>query len=206
MILRGLILVVVLAASACFAQTSFRAATYNVGLGRDGPGLLLKDIRAADEDILAVVSIIAEVNPDILLITNFDGDFRNLAATAFIGLLNQLPDVDYPYFFVAEGNSGVPSGLDLNGNGYSDDWADNWGFGLFPGHESMLLLSKFPLDATRSLTDSEFLWRDLPNVSAPKMQTIPIFCRQNLGNRCGSPPKITGIWWLNCQMAMICRF
>jgi hypothetical protein len=55
----------VLAASS--AQTeSLRIATFNTGLERDGPGLLLRDLlRGDDAQVRAVVSVLAEVAPDI---------------------------------------------------------------------------------------------------------------------------------------------
>ncbi len=150
------------------AQDQLRFASFNVGLGRDGPGELLKDIQSNDKDILALAAIIGETAPDILLLTNFDTDYRNLAVRAFTEVITTETGLNYPYFFAPEGNSGFPSGMDLNSDGWSFDWADNWGFGLFPGSESMVLLSKYPIDTAQSQTYAEFLWRDLPNPTPPK--------------------------------------
>lgn len=127
------------------AQERLRLATYNVGLGRDGPGLLLKDILDQDADILALAEIIAGVSPDILLLTGFDNDYQNIAASRF----TSLPGLDYPHIYAPLGNAGLVSGLDINGDGYTDDWADNWGFGRFEGSKGMVLLSRFPVTAAR---------------------------------------------------------
>jgi len=128
------------------AQEPLRVATYNVGLGRAGPGLLLKDILDQDADILALAEIISRINPDILLLTGFDNDYQNLALTRF----NALDGLRYPHFFAPLGNAGADSQQDLNNNGRLKDWNDAWGFGRFEGAEGMALLSRFPIQSTRS--------------------------------------------------------
>jgi len=167
-IFRLLFLGFTLLAGAVNAQDRLRFASFNVGLGRDGPGALLKDIQSKDKDILALAAIIAEISPDVMLLTNFDTDYRNLAVQAFIELVRLETSEEYLYFFAPEGNSGFPSGLDLNSDSWLGDWADNWGFGLYPGFESMVLLSKFPINLSKSQTFPDYLWRDLPNASQPK--------------------------------------
>ena len=107
--------------SGATAQETLRVATYNVGLGRDGPGLLLKDIQDRDPDILAIAQIIAQVSPDILLLTDFDNDYRNIALGALQSLLADQSAGRFDYAFATGGNAGLPSGLDLNGNGHQGD-------------------------------------------------------------------------------------
>ncbi|MBL4807056.1 MAG: endonuclease/exonuclease/phosphatase family protein [Rhodobacteraceae bacterium] len=160
-----LLLAVFLTASGALAQDHIRIATYNVGLGRDGPGLLLKDIQSSDEDILAIVQIIGITAPDVLLLTNFDNDYNNVALSEFLSLIRAETALDFPYFFSTGGNAGLPSGLDLNGNGQLGDWRDNWGFGRFEGNESMVFLSRYPITAHREF--DHFLWRNLPDAMAP---------------------------------------
>lgn len=135
------------------AQAPLRVATYNVGLGRDGPGLLLKDIQKQTPDILAIADIIAQISPDILLLTGFDTDYQNLAVTEF----NALAGLHYPVVFAPLGNAGLDSGLDLNGNGRLRDWNDAWGFGRFDGNEGMVLLSRYPIISAREF--SMLLWK-----------------------------------------------
>jgi len=123
-------------------------------LGRDGPGLLLKDILDADADILAIAEIIATVSPDILLLTGFDNDYKIHALTRF----NALAGLEYPYIFAPLGNAGLDSGRDINGNGRLREWNDAWGFGRFEGAEGMALFSRFPIQTTRQF--ERLLWKD----------------------------------------------
>jgi endonuclease/exonuclease/phosphatase family metal-dependent hydrolase len=56
----------------------------------------------------------------------------------------------YPHRYLAPVNTGVPSGLDLDGNGETDGIGrdrgnDAWGYGLHPGQYGMLVLSRFPI-------------------------------------------------------------
>ena len=144
--MKWLWLLALLWAAPLAAQTPLRVATYNLGLGRDGPGLLLKDIIDQDPDILALAEIIGTVSPDILLLTGFDNDYQNLALTRF----NALDGLGYPFLFAPLGNAGADSGQDLNNNGHLHDWNDAWGFGRFEGAEGMALLSRYPIASTRS--------------------------------------------------------
>lgn len=143
------------------AQTQLRVATYNPGLGRDGPGLLLGDILKQKPDILALAEIIKQANPDILLLTGFDNDYQNLALHQF----NALEGLHFPFIFAPLGNEGAPSGLDINGNGRLRDWNDAWGFGRFEGNKAMALLSRYPIGQTRMF--NRLLWQDFgPNPQA----------------------------------------
>ncbi|MHA1127619.1 MAG: endonuclease/exonuclease/phosphatase family protein [Alphaproteobacteria bacterium] len=138
-----------------------RVATFNVSLGRRGPGVLLKGILSGkDEQVAAVVAIIQRVNPDIMLLNEFDNDYTNLALTAFQELL------DYPYAYAPLGNEGRPSGLDMDGDGKPYEWADALGFGRFPGSEGMALLSRYPIGDARSFANLRLV--DLENAVMPK--------------------------------------
>ena len=141
-------------ASSALADSRLRVATFNVGLGRDGPGLLLKDILDQDEDILAIAKIIETVAPDIILLTGFDNDYTTLALTRF----NALEGLGYEFIFAPLGNAGLDSGLDLNDNGQLGDWNDAWGFGRFEGSEGMALLSRYPIVGSRRF--DQLKWHD----------------------------------------------
>ncbi len=145
------------------AQTQLRVATYNLGLGRDGPGLLLKDILAQKPDILALAQTIHSTNPDVILLTGFDNDYQNFALQQF----NALEGLQFPFLFAPLGNEGLQSGLDINGNGRLRDWNDAWGFGRFEGSKAMALLSRYPIGETRVF--NHILWQDFgPNPHAPQ--------------------------------------
>ncbi len=147
------------------AETA-RVATYDVGLARDGPGLLLADLRRPPKpDIAAVVAVIQAARPDILLLNGFDHDLRGVALAAFRDLLRQGPaGIDYPAVFDAPVNAGVPTGRDLDGDGRVNGWKDARSWGRFPGQGGMALLSRFPLEGARTFRD--FPWRDLPGGDA----------------------------------------
>ena len=70
------------------AAETVRVATWDVGLTRDGAGVLLRDLGRPPEPALAgVLAVIREVRPDVLLLTGFDTDRGGRALTAFRGLL-----------------------------------------------------------------------------------------------------------------------
>lgn len=151
------------------AAETLRVATYNVDLSRDGPGLLLYELRRPPKPGLAAVArVIQTVRPDVLLLTQFDHDLRGRALAAFLALLRAGPDgIDYPYWFDAPVNAGVDSGLDLDGDGLPMGWSDALGWGKFPGNGGMALISRFAIDAAATRTFRDLLWADLPGASLP---------------------------------------
>ncbi|GAQ00045.1 phytase [Leptolyngbya sp. NIES-2104] len=127
-----------------------------------------------------VAEIIQRTNPDVLLINEFD--FFTPDPERAVELFQQnflsvsqsdAAPVNYPYFYIAPSNTGIPTGFDLNNNGaavttivdgvgasgYGDD---AFGFGNFPGQFGMVLLSKYPIDAENVRTFQTFLWKDMP--------------------------------------------
>ena len=155
------------------AAQDLRIATYDPGLTRKGPGLLLRDIRRADPQVLAAARVIAAAAPDAILLTGIDWDHDGLALSAFAKVLDQAGH-PMPYRFAARPNSGMPTGLDLDGDGRAGGADDAQGFGQFSGQNAMAVLSRLPLG---SVTDhSTALWRDLPGnlmpPSAPESQRL----------------------------------
>lgn len=146
------------------AAQDLRIATYDPGLTREGPGLLLRDIRRADPQVLAAARVIAAAAPDAILLTGIDWDHDGLALTAFAALLDQAGH-PMPHRFAARPNSGMPTGLDLDGDGRRGGAGDAQGFGQFSGQNGMAVLSRLPLGP---VTDhSAALWRDLPDSLMP---------------------------------------
>ena len=167
--IRALFLCLLLASPA--AAERLRVASYDVGLARPGPGLLLADLRAAEPkpDIAAVLAVIRAVRPDILLLNGFDHDLRGVALAAFRDRLAAGAEgIDYPFSFAPGGNAGVDSGLDLDGDGRLRRAEDALGWGRFPGQGGMALLSRLPLDAEASHAFRTFLWADLPGARLPR--------------------------------------
>lgn len=162
----------------------FRVATFNI---RElGTAKLLQTDSSgagADPQARAAAAIIQRIRPDVLLLNEIDHDYghpNDLAENArrFVRLyLTQGPDsIGYPHVFAAPNNTGILTGLDLDGNGLTAGDAlrgqrahgdDAFGFGTYPGQFSMALLSRFPIDTALARTFQRFLWRDLPDHLLP---------------------------------------
>lgn len=142
-----------------------RLAVWGSELGRDGPGLLLRDLRAARADILTARDLIVSVGPDVLLLLHVDHDHRLAAVGAFQALLAAGGHA-MPHVFAPAPNAGMPTGLDLDGDGRIGTLDDAQGWGRFQGAGGMALLSRHPIGPeARDL--SGFAWRDLPGALYP---------------------------------------
>ncbi len=138
------------------ALADIRVATWNAELSRKGPGLLLSDIRKGDPQIAAARAVIAALDADVLLLTDVDYDLELVALRAL--------DLGYPHIFALRPNTGMPTGLDIDGDGRRGGPRDAQGYGWFAGDGGMAVLSRFPLGEARDF--SAFLWRDLPDAMA----------------------------------------
>lgn len=121
-----------------------------------------------------IAEIIQRTSPDIILLNEFDFiDNPAQGIQAFVkNYLNVSQNgarpIDYPYYFVAPSNTGLPTVFDLNNDGKADRFAnDAQGFGLYPGHYGMALLSKYPIQQDQIRTFQRFLWSDMPNAKQP---------------------------------------
>jgi hypothetical protein len=146
---------------------SLRLATWGVELSRPGPGLLLRDIVSGeDAQVRAVAEIVARTAPDVLLITDFDHDPGGASLAALRNALN-VAGMNYPHAFASSSNAGVPSGVDLDGDGRRSTARDAQGYGQFRGDGAMALLSRFPVMVDEVRDFSALLWRDLPGAEMP---------------------------------------
>lgn len=144
-----------------------RIATINVNLRRRGPGLLLRDIEAGrDAQVRATVALLAALEADVLLLTAVDHDFRLRALSALAARLAEAGQ-QYPYLFALSPNSGMATGLDMDGDGRLGTPDDAQGYGAFAGASGMALLSRLPVAAEGVRDFSSFLWRDLPGAWLP---------------------------------------
>ncbi len=154
------------ATSPAGAET-LRIATWNVGLDRTGPGLLVQDLAKGDDpQIAAVVAVLAALDADVVLLTEFDYDRGGVALRLLAEGLAAVGE-DYPHQFAFRPNTGLQTGFDVDGNGTLGDPRDAQGFGLYSGHGGMAVLSRLPLDKTAARDFSGFLWRDLPGAMPP---------------------------------------
>lgn len=151
-----------------------RIATYNSDLSRKGPGLLLRDIlRGEDAQIHAVMAVISSTSPDILLLQDFDFDFDLHALTAFRDALIETGGPQYPFVFALRPNTGMATGLDMDGNGKMGEARDAQGYGRFNGQSGLALLSRLPVETDAVRDFSAFLWRDLPGAILPRVNNAP---------------------------------
>ncbi len=168
-----MILVAGCAASPARQPASIRVATYNVALNDDRSGGLIARLEAGDDHARAVASVIRRVRPDVLLLNELDYDAAGRAADLFQQRYLEAPGGDtdpirYPYRFLAAVNTGVPGGLDLDGDGRNDGPGDAWGYGRQPGQYGMLVLSRFPIETARVRTFQDFRWSRMPAAQIPQ--------------------------------------
>jgi phosphodiesterase/alkaline phosphatase D-like protein len=160
--------------------TNIRFASFNASLNRNAAGELINDLSTPNNNqARTVAEIIQRVNPDVLLINEFDFYDNAQAATLFQQNYlsvsqNGVPGVQYPYFYVAPSNTGVASGFDLDNNGAivntpgANGYAnDALGFGNFPGQFGMVVYSKYPIVENQVRTFRNFLWKDMPGALLP---------------------------------------
>lgn len=153
------------------AAEVLRVAAYDVGLDRGGPGVLLGDLGddPPDADIAAAVAAIRAVRPDVILISKLDHDPRGRALDAFATLIAAgEAGIDYPHRFAAPVNAGMPLPFDMDDDGRLAGWDDTRGFGKFPGHGGMAILSRLPIDAEAARSFRGMPWRDLPEARLPE--------------------------------------
>ncbi|WP_169737927.1 endonuclease/exonuclease/phosphatase family protein [Actibacterium mucosum] len=144
-----------------------RIATYNTELSRRGPGQLLGDILAGkDEQVTAVVEVIALNAPDIIVLQGIDWDAQN-AALAALGRRVAEQGHLMPHLYASQPNSGLRTGLDHDGDGRNTAWRDAQGFGRFTGEGGMAVMSRFPILGARDFTS--MLWQDLPDADLPRL-------------------------------------
>ena len=159
---------------------SVRIATFNVsmdatnytkkGQAPSGNELQSNLSNGAHEQIKNISEIIQRLNPDIILLNEFDyskqsaHDVQNFIKHYLNVSQKNQNTIDYPYSYTAPVNTGIDSGLDLDKDGIvSGTKGDAFGFGLFPGHYGMLVLSKYPIQFEKVRTFQYFLWKDMPD-------------------------------------------
>jgi len=121
-----------------------------------------------------IAEIIQRVNPDIILLNEFDrvdnshDNIRYLINQYLAQEQNGQASIDYPYFYQGAVNTGVKINADINHDGKANQQpGDTHGFGYFEGHFGMVLLSKYPIKEKEIRTFQHFKWRDMPNALKP---------------------------------------
>lgn len=155
-----------------------RFATFNTSLFDETHGGLIARLDEGDVDARLIAATIQHLRPDVLLINEFDYDAAGRAATLFqerylgVGQSGEQA-IAYPYRYLAEVNTGVPSGLDLDQGGRIGSEGrfrgnDAWGYGLHPGQYGMLVLSMHPIDAAAVRSFRLLRWSTMPGALEPR--------------------------------------
>jgi len=165
--------------TASVAPEKIRVATFNTSLYRDAAGELTTELTTGtSRQARHLAAILQTVRPDIVLLNEIDYQRDHAAVKRFVedylakpsetstvqGVLQPLA---YPYFFAAPVNTGVDSGLDLDGDGKQHGLGDNFGFGRYAGQYGMAILSRFPIDESQVRTFQNMKWSDLPDALVP---------------------------------------
>ena len=154
-----------------------RVATFNASMNRGTEGGLIADLSdGTDAQARSIAEIIQKADADVILVNEFDfdagGDAARLFQENYLSVSQNGADpIDYPYVYVADSNTGVLSGFDLNNDGTTATEADrgtftyandSYGFGQFPGQFGFVIYSKYPIDTDNIRTFQTFLWKDMP--------------------------------------------
>lgn len=137
-----------------------RLATWHVDLSLKGPGLLVRDLGKGSFD--TVLDQIAVVQPDVLVLTDIDYDYGMVT----LGLMRDAlgtRGLDLPYLFAQRPNTGMSTGLDLDGDGLLGGPRDAQGYGWFSGQGGQAVLSRYPISLVADF--STVLWRDAPDTA-----------------------------------------
>ena len=187
--MRTLLLLLTMTLAACHSPTKpaepssrqavpLRVATYNTSLFSDDAGGVIRQLEGDSAHARKIAAVLQHVRPDLVLLNEFDYDDAHRAADLFQQRYLEIAQpgggepLRYPYRYLAPVNTGVPSGLDLDRNGTvgtqgRERGNDAWGYGLHPGQYGMLVLSRFPIDATQVRTFQLLRWSTLPGAASP---------------------------------------
>jgi hypothetical protein len=140
--------------------------------------------RGRNPQALAAATSIRRLAPDILVLNEIDHDYSAESEGLDSGarrfrdayLTGGEEGLELPYSYATPNNTGILSGLDLDGDGHVSTDADRgnrlhgndcWGYGTYPGEYSMAILSRFPLRESDARTFQTLLWNDLPGHHMP---------------------------------------
>ena len=170
------------------ATTKLRIATFNVSMeafnyAKPSPNRtpnvtgdeLTQALRGNNPQIKNIAEIIQRVNPDIILLNEFDHVDKNHENILYFmknylgNGQNKQNEIHYPYFYQGTVNTGVKVNKNTNNENKDNQPTTNnlHGYGYFEGHYGMVLLSKYPIDEKAIRTFQLFKWRDMPGALKP---------------------------------------
>jgi hypothetical protein len=159
--------------TATLTADTFRIASMNTALERDGPGLLLRDILRDDPQVAAFANVVGQVAPDILVLQGIDYDHDLVTLTALRDRIEDRGGPAFPYLFSRRPNTGLATGLDMDGDGDLGRARDKQGYGRFAGQAGMAILSRYPFHNGGVQDFSALKWRDMPGAILPEKFGAP---------------------------------
>ena len=152
-----------------------RVATFNAAMNRKSAGELTEGLQKGDPQAAKIAEILRAVSPDVFLLNEIDYDERSAEVFLNRYLLNQerqdsqepTEQPPWKYFFAGPVNTGVDSGLDLDGNGKLHEPNDAWGFGTYPGQYGMAVFSRHEIQKEAIRTFQNFRWSQMPGALRP---------------------------------------
>ena len=155
-----------------------RVATFNAAMNRKSAGELTEGLQKGDPQAAKIAEILRAVSPDVFLLNEIDYDERS--AEVFLNRYLSSPDRQerqdsqepteqppWKYFFAGPVNTGVDSGIDLDGNGKLHEPNDAWGFGTYPGQYGMAVFSRHEIQKEAIRTFQNFRWSRMPGALRP---------------------------------------
>jgi len=103
----------------------------------------------------------------VLLLTGIDHDPGGATLAALAGAF-AAAGLPYPHRVALPSNAGLPSDLDLDGDGRAGTPRDAQGYGAFRGQGAMALLSRLPVETAAIRDFSAIRWRDMPAPDLPR--------------------------------------
>ena len=148
-------------------------------MGRDGPGLLLRDLLKGDPAADHAAARLGRAAPDVLVAIGLDWDHEGRALAAFQALLAEA-GAPMPHAYAPATNRGLASGADLDGDGRLGGPGDAQGWGGFTGAGAIAILSRLPIEPEGARDLSTLLWRDLPGADLADDDGAPILSPEAL--------------------------
>ena len=150
------------------AGEPIRFATFNAALsGETADDLRQRLADGSDADLQKVARIVQQVRPDVLLLQEFDHDASGELGRQFRRHYLEVAQgsgrpIHYAHAYAPPVNTGLPTDLDLDGDGRSDGPGDAHGWGAYPGQYGMLLLSRYPVLTREVIDRRDTVWGRLP--------------------------------------------
>ncbi|MDD9920887.1 MAG: endonuclease/exonuclease/phosphatase family protein [Boseongicola sp.] len=125
---------------------------------------MLRDILSGDDpQVLAVSNVIRAANADVLILSGIDYDLQRHALNAFARHLQE-----YDHLVARAPNRGLPTSMDLDGDGRLGGPGDAQGYGRFWGQGGLVVLSRIPVVPAHIQDFSALVWPELPMNIAPE--------------------------------------